>query len=118
MIKTHKCERKMLERVRGIHAGERERVSNKWKATIRYEIELFSSVLAGRSSNRTKDSLCILEAQKCLAKPFIWFPFVFTDAVYIESQRADLPYFICTIQEFKRVSSLLPLASHIIISLG
>jgi hypothetical protein len=30
-------------------------------------------------------------------------PFPKTDAAYIESQSADQPFFICTIQEFRRV---------------
>ncbi len=30
-------------------------------------------------------------------------PFPITDAAYIESQSADQPFFICTIQEFRRV---------------
>jgi len=40
-----------------------------------------------------------------MIRDLIWFCLVSsTDSVYIESQRADLPFFICTIQEFKRVS--------------
>lgn len=30
--------------------------------------------------------------------------FVFLDTVYIESQRPDMPYYICSIRDFKRVS--------------
>jgi len=49
----------------------------------------------------TSTTISIEELSVCV---FFLFVFVSLDAAYIESQGADQPFFICTIQEFRRVS--------------